>query len=176
MSAVQVTLMALAAFSIREVPGHTTEATLEVDAPPAKVYALVTDYAHWPQVLGDVSGVKVERGGARDGRVRFHSQILGQTVTVQFDNEPGRVIKFIGVEGPPGGRARGSYVLEPIDNGRRTRVTASFYLDVVGAPGLFVTDKKLRHMREAKLRADLEDVVKAAARQEIGLGEHSGLP
>jgi hypothetical protein len=55
-------------------------------------------------------------------------------------------------------------VLQPIDNGHRTRVHATFYLDVVGAPGLFVGDGKLRNMREAKLRADLNDVATAAAR------------
>lgn len=170
------TLLALAAISLQEMPGHTTEATLEVDAPPAVVYALVTDYARWPQLLGDVRSVKVERGGPRDARVRFRSEVLDHTVTVQFDNDPGRAIKFVGVEGPPGGRARGSYVLEPIDNGHRTRVHASFYLDVVGAAGVFVSDSKLRHMREAKLRADLTDVAGAAARQESGLHARSGLP
>jgi uncharacterized membrane protein len=176
MSTASFLLAALAAISMREAPSHTTEATVEVDAPPARIYALVTDYARWPQLLGDVRSVKVERGGPRDARVRFRSEILDHTVTVQFDNDPGRVIHFVGVEGPPGGRARGTYVLEPIDNGRRTRVHASFYLDVVGAAGVFVTDKKLRTMREAKLRADLTDVAAAAARQESGLGARSGLP
>jgi uncharacterized membrane protein len=176
MSTVPLILMALAAIDLREVPGHTTEATVVVDAPPAQVYALVTDYAHWPQLLGDVHSVKVERGGARDARVRFRSEILDNTVTVQFDNDPGRVIKFVGVEGPPGGRSRGTYVLEPIDDGHRTRVKASFYLDVVGVAGVFVTDSKLRHMREAKLRADLQDVVSALSRQEIGAREHSAVP
>jgi carbon monoxide dehydrogenase subunit G len=176
MSTVPLTLMALAAISLREVPNHTTEATVEVDAPPAQVYALVTDFAHWPQLLGDVQSVKVERGGSRDARVRFHSKILDHTVTVQFDNDPGHTIRFVGVEGPPGGRAKGSYVLEPLDNGKRTRVHASFYLDVVGVASVFVGDAKLRNMREAKLRADLTDVTRAVSRQEIGLREHSGLP
>jgi uncharacterized membrane protein len=170
------TLLALAAISLQEMPGHTTEATVDVDAPPAVVYALVTDYARWPQLLGDVRSVKVERGGPRDARVKFRSEILDHTVTVLFDNDPDRSIKFIGVEGPPGGRARGSYLLEPIDGGRRTRVHASLFLDVVGPAGVFVTDSKLRRMREAKLRADLTDVAAAAARQESGLDARSGLP
>jgi hypothetical protein len=50
------------------------------------------------------------------------------------------------------------------------------FLDVVGPAGVFVTDSKLRRMREAKLRADLTDVAAAAARQESGLDARSGLP
>ena len=64
-----------------------------------------------------------------------------------------------GVEGPPGGRARGRYVLTPIDGGKRTQVTAELYLDVVGAPGVFVRNSKIRDMRQAKLRADIQDVL-----------------
>jgi uncharacterized membrane protein len=176
MSTVPIIMMALAAISMREAPGQTTEATLDVDAPPAQIYALVTDYAHWPQILGDVRSVKVERGGSRDARVKFRSEILDHTVTVQFNNVPDRSINFVGVEGPPGGRARGSYVLEPLDGGRRTRVHATFYLDVVGPTSIFVRGGKLRKMREGKLRADLTDVARMATRQEIGLRSRSGIP
>jgi carbon monoxide dehydrogenase subunit G len=153
-------LSVMALISLREAPHRTTEATLEVDASPTAVYALVTDYARWSSTLSDVTSVKVERGGPRDARVRFHSRALGHTVTVQFDNEPDHVIRFVGVEGPPGGRANGTYTLEPIDGGRRTRVIASLHLDVVGPAGWVMSDAKLRTMREAKLRADLEDVAR----------------
>jgi uncharacterized membrane protein len=147
------------AISIHEIGNHVTEATVTVDATPAEIYALVTDYSHWSQILGDVRSVKVERGTREHARVRFRSNVLDQVVTVQFDNEPNRAIRFVGVKGPPGGRASGSYVLEPIDGGRRTRVVASLYLDVVGIPSVFVGDAKLRAMREAKLRSDMRDVM-----------------
>jgi ribosome-associated toxin RatA of RatAB toxin-antitoxin module len=156
-------LPVLAAITLHEAPNHTTTSTLVVDAPPAAIYALVTDYANWTSLLTDVSGVKVERGGRRDARVRFHSKALDHTVTVQFDNQPDRVIKFVGVEGPPGGRASGSFVLEPLDGGRRTKITASLYLDVVGVAGVFVSDARIRGMRQAKLRADLTDVLHRVA-------------
>jgi hypothetical protein len=144
---------------IREAGGHVTEATTVVDATPSQIYALVTDYTHWPGLLGDVRAVKVEAGGRDDGRVRFHSDAFDNDVTVQFDNQPDRAVRFKGVNGPPGGRASGSYVFEAVDGGRRTRVVASLYLDVVGLARLFVSDDKLQEMREAKLRADMTDVV-----------------
>jgi ribosome-associated toxin RatA of RatAB toxin-antitoxin module len=148
---------------VHDVGHDVTEATITVDASPSQVYALVTDYARWPALLSDVRSVTVERGPRDHARVRFSSKILAHEVTVQFDNVPDRLIRFVGVEGPPGGRARGTYVLEPVDGGRRTRVTASLYLEVVGAPSLFVRDAKVRTMREAKLRADLTDVLHRTA-------------
>jgi uncharacterized membrane protein len=137
-----------------------TRGVVTVDAPPGHVYALVTRYAAWPALLSDVSAVTVLAGGAHDARVRFRSRAFGREVAIQFDNVPGRVIRFRGIEGPPGGRAEGVYQLEPIDGGRRTRVTARLYLDIVGPASWFVRDRTIRGMRRAKLAADLADVAR----------------
>jgi len=144
--------------SMRETGSHDTEATITVDAPPAQVYALVTGYDLWPVTLSDVRSVKVERGDRDHARVRFHSQVLDHDVTVELDNIPDREIQFVGVEGPPGGRARGTYVLEPVDGGRRTHIVATLHLELVGMPRLFVSEGKIRSLRQAKLRADLRDL------------------
>lgn len=148
------------AFAVVEKPGHISEASVTIDAPPERVYELVTDYAHWPAVLRDVESVTVKSADREHAVVQFRSRVLGHEFTIAFDNQPGRLIHFRGIEGPPGGRADGTYVLEPIDGGAHTRVTASLYMDVVGVTGIFVRDAKVRAMREAKLRADLGDVVR----------------
>lgn len=144
--------------SMSEKPGHTTAASVVVNAPPAQVYAAATDYARWPQLLHDIQWVKVEAGGPGDARVRFRSTTLGHEIAVKFDNVPGRSIRFHGVDAPPGARAKGDYELVAIDGGAHTRIDATLYLDVVGAPGLFIRDSTLRNMRRNKLRADLGDV------------------
>ncbi|NVB85511.1 MAG: SRPBCC family protein [Kofleriaceae bacterium] len=128
-----------------------------MDASPAEVYELVTDYGHWPLLLGDVQSVEVE-GGRRDAKVRFRSAALGHEVAVKFDNVENRAIQFHSVDAPPGARASGRYVLEPIDGGRRTRLVATLYLDVGGVAGVLISDRSLRSKRQAKLRADLGDV------------------
>ncbi|MGE0866939.1 MAG: SRPBCC family protein [Kofleriaceae bacterium] len=145
-----------------ERPGHVTEAEMIIEAPPAEVYRLVTDYERWPAVLTDVVDVQLVRGGARDGRVRFGSRAFGREVTVLFDNVPDKLIRFRGVKGPPGGRARGEYRLTPVpgSGGTRTHVLARLYLDVVGLPGLFVRDSTIRAMRRHKLDRDLTDVAR----------------
>lgn len=146
--------------TLAEKPGHVTEGTVTVEASPAAVYALVTDYARWRGVLSDVTAVRVLAGGRHDATVRFRSRALEHEVTVRFANVADRGLSFVGIEGPPGGRARGSYALAPLDGGTRTQITARLYLDVVGVAGVFVTDRKLRKLRRAKLAADLADVAR----------------
>jgi hypothetical protein len=118
---------------------------------------LVTDYNNWRSVFSDVLSVKVKSGTADKAKVRFKSRALEHTVTVQFDNVPDQVIRFVGIDGPPGGKAHGEYVLTPVGDGSRTLVTARLYMDVDGPAALFVREKRLRAMRRAKLSADMRD-------------------
>ena len=148
------------AVALAEKPDHVTEATVTVDAPPDAVYRAVTDYAEWPSLLSDVISARVESGGREDARVKFRSRVLGHEFTIAFANIPDRQISFHGVEGPPGGRAKGTYTLYPVDGGKRTRVVADLYLDVVGPVGWMVRDSKTRDMRHAKLERDFSDVEK----------------
>jgi carbon monoxide dehydrogenase subunit G len=145
-------------FVLVEQPGHITEVTVTLDATPAQIYALVTDYTHWREVFSDITSVTVKSGGRRDAKVQFSSKALVFTVTVEFDNTPDQRISFRGIQGPPGGRAHGSYDLTPVAGG--TRVHAKLFMDVVGVPGLFIGDAKVRAMRQAKLRADITDVMR----------------
>lgn len=157
-AAVVVAPDAHADVEVLEAPDHVTEATATIDASPQQIYELVTDYANWRQHLTDIESVQVVSGGRDKATVRFRSRALEHTVTVAFENIPGKTIRFHGIKGPPGGRARGEYDLVAIDGGKRTRVTARLYMDVSGPASLFVREKKLRAMRQAKLRADLGDV------------------
>lgn len=143
-----------------ERPDHVTEAVVTLDAKPAEIYQLITDYGRWPAILTDVTSVKVESGGREDAHVRFRSRALGREFVIAFHNEPDRLIRFEGIEGPPGGRATGTYALEPLDGGKRTRVTARMYMDVKGVAGVFVRDSTIRNMRRAKLEADVTDVAR----------------
>lgn len=152
-----VALDAHAQVALQEQPDHVTQGTVIVDAPPAEVYKFVTDYERWPVILRDVSSVKVERGDPDHARVRFRSRAFESEVTVQFTNEPGVAIRFVGVKGPPGSRASGEYLLQPIDGGKRTRVIARLRLYVVGLSKLFASESRLRGYRQAKLNADLGD-------------------
>ena len=146
--------------AISDLPNHGTAGSVTIDAPPAEVYRQVTDYAHWPGLLSDVEWTRVESGGPRDAKVWFHSRILGHDFELQFDNEPGRAIRFRGIAGPPGAHAHGEYVLQPIDGGARTRVDAKLYIEVTGIAGVLMRDSKMTAMRRDKLRSDLADTAR----------------
>lgn len=155
---VLATIALASQLTITEKPGHISEAIATVDASPAEVYAYVTSYENWTLMFSDVAWATVKSGGTVDARVRFHSHALGQTVTIAFNNIPDRLIRFRGIDGPPGGRAAGTYELSPLPDGR-TLVTARLYMDVVGVTGVFVSNAKIRRMRAQKLRADMTDVI-----------------
>lgn len=143
--------------TMRELPGHITEGVVILNAPPDVVYAHAIAYESWATQLSDIRAVRWESGDRDHARVRFRSESFDQSITVQFDNIPGRVIRFHSVKAPPGGRASGVYTLTPIDGGTRTRIVARLYMDVVGPPRLLFSEHKIRAMRHAKLAVDLRD-------------------
>lgn len=143
---------------LRELGEYKTQGVAVIGAPVDRVYPVMVDYGRWSVVLSDIDWVKIKSGSARDAVVTFSSRALEHKVTVKFDNVTNRVVRFGLVDGPPGARASGDYRLEPIDNGARTRITAVLYMDVVGVTSVFVRDKTIRNMRQAKLRADLGDL------------------
>ena len=143
--------------TLTELGGAKTQGIIEVDASPARVYAVMTDYENWPNVLTDVKAASVKAGGRDDAKVRFDSRAMKHAVTVLFDNDADAAIRFRLVDGPRGARATGEYLLESVDGGKRTRITATLYMNVVGVVGWLVRDKTIRKMRQQKLRTDLED-------------------
>ncbi|MDX2087013.1 MAG: SRPBCC family protein [Kofleriaceae bacterium] len=142
---------------MRERSADLTEATVDIDASPRQVYEAATNYRLWPALFTDITSVKVEGGPRDQARVRFRSRVLDREVTVQFDNIPDRAIRFLAISGAPGGKARGEYLLTPLDGGRRTRVTARLFLKIVGPAAMVVSKAEARSMRQRKLRADLSD-------------------
>jgi uncharacterized membrane protein len=151
--------------TLRERSADVTEATTIVDATPQQVYDLTTNYRLWPQLFSDIRSVQLEGGSRERARLRFRSHVLDRDVTVQFDNTPGRAIRFLAISGAPGGQARGEYILTPIDGGARTQVTARLFLKIVGPAKLVVSAHDAQVMRRAKLRADLTDAQRWVARQ-----------
>lgn len=101
-------------------------ASVEVDRPPADVFAYVTDpsrFSEWQE--GVVSGHSDSAGPAKPGdkcvtvrRIGFASR----PVASQIDHvEPPRSWRLHGLDGPI--RAAVEVSVEPLDDGRRSRVT-----------------------------------------------------
>ena len=133
-------------------------ATGMVDAPPAVVYGILSDYRHGhPAILPAryFSGLEVESGGVGEGtRIRFRLHLLGRTRTMRAsvsEPEPGRVLAETDLE--TGGVTR--FVVEPVDGGDRSRVTIRTEWTPTGVKGVFerlVAPPLLRQVYAAELR------------------------
>ncbi|QOV35254.1 SRPBCC family protein [Streptomyces ferrugineus] len=100
--------------------------SIDVDRTPAEVYAYLTDFSHLPEwQLSAVSAESLDEGPLHTGsRVRVTRRIGNRQIpmTVQFDElDPPRSWDLHGIDGPVRPRTHGE--IEPLDDGRRSRVT-----------------------------------------------------
>jgi uncharacterized protein YndB with AHSA1/START domain len=101
--------------------------TIEIERPPAEVFALITDPLRFARWQRDVMSVRM----LDDARFTTTRRIAGteremtQRIT---DNDPPRFWAATGVDGPI--RPRATVTVEPIGGGARSRVT--FTLDFEG--------------------------------------------
>jgi hypothetical protein len=151
----------LLAVSAMVMPGDraTTYGSIEIAASPHEVYAAATDYAAWTELFSDVTDVRV----LGPDRVEFSSRILQGTVTLHFHNVPDREIRYDLVHGA-GWMASGTIELVPLDGGRRTLIRTVQRVEVHGIGRLFMSAATVRARREAKVRADLEDLARRFSR------------
>jgi hypothetical protein len=156
LAAASASLLLVASATVTPGDRATTYGSIEVDAPPHVVYRVATNYAAWSELFSDVSEVRV----LGPNEVEFTSRIMKGTVTVQFHNEPGRTIHYDLVH-PSDWVAQGTIELIPLDGGRRTLVRTTQRVEVHNVIGrILVGPATVRARREAKVRADLEDLAR----------------
>lgn len=130
-----------------------TEGETILAADPDTVYRTVTDYARWPAIFPDIRRVIITRQNGVDARVTF-IHAAGNRDNVHFHNQPAaRMVWFEDT----GGRAEvwAEIVFVPGDRPGTTRAHSRLYVDVHGFASLFVSDRKLRTIRERRVREEL---------------------
>jgi hypothetical protein len=132
---------------------HITEGETTLAVDPDTAYAAVTDYARWPAMFPDIRQVFVTRRIGVDARVTFvHAN--GKRDNLHFRNQPAaRMMWFEDT----GGRAEvwAEITFVPGELPGTTRVHSRLYADVPGIASLVVSDRKLRKLREQRVRDDL---------------------
>ncbi len=127
------------------------ETTLAVD--PDTAYAAAIDYPRWTTMFPNIQQVIVTRQVGVDARVTFvHND--GKRDNLHFRNQPAaRMVWFEDT----GGRAEvwAEITFLPGDLPGTTRVHSRIYADVRGIASLVVSDRKLRKLREQRVREDL---------------------
>ncbi len=120
------------------------EATQAIDARPAEIYGVLSDYRVGHQAILPkpyFTEVVVEKGGQGAGTVLWvHMKIYGKTYRyhqVVSEPQPGRVL----VETNLDGAVTTTFTVEPLEGGRRSRVTIA--TDSTPSPGLAGLMEKL---------------------------------
>jgi len=130
-----------------------TEGETVLATDPDTAYRVLTDYARWPTMFPDIKLVIITSQQGGHDRVTFiHTE--GNRDNVHFHNRPeARLVWFEDT----GGRAEVWFeiLLMPGMQPGTTRVHSRLYADVNGWASLFVSDNKIRSMREQRTREDL---------------------
>src|SRR5262245_17512870 len=119
------------------MPRHRIAAEAVIDATPELAYAIIADYRDGhPHILPrpPFVSLEVEEGGVGAGTViRFSMRMLGKTRTMRAaitEPEPGRVL----VESDLDGDIVSTFTVEPVEDGRKARVTIATEMNVLRWP------------------------------------------
>lgn len=117
------------------MPHHRLSAEAVIAVPPAAAYAVLADYQDGhARILPrpPLVDLEVEQGGVGAGTViRFRMKVLGLTRTMRAavaEPEPGRVL----VETDLADDVVTTFTVEPVEDGRRARVTIATEIEIGG--------------------------------------------
>jgi hypothetical protein len=140
-----------------------TEGETTLAASPDAAYQRLTDYVQWSTIFPDIRRVVVTSQSGSDARVTFiHPD--GNRDNLHFRNQPAaRMVWFEDT----GGRAEvwAEILFLPGDRPGMTRVHSRLYADVHGFASLFVSDRKIRNLREQRIRDELTQLHAFFARE-----------
>lgn len=130
-----------------------TEGETVITTDPDTAYRVVTDYPRWRTIFPDIAEVVITQQQGVDARVTFIKPD-GNRDNIHFHNQPAaRMVWFEDT----GGRATvwAEIVFVPGNAPGTTRVHSRLFADVHGIASLVVSDRRLREMREQRVRSDL---------------------
>lgn len=109
--------------------------SIEVDAPPERVMAVIADFASYPEWAKQVRETEVlaqdEAGRAKQVRLTLDAGPIKDVYTLEYDWAPdGHSVSWHLVKGQMQKAQNGRYELEPIGDGR-TRVTYTLSVELV---------------------------------------------
>lgn len=140
-----------------------TEGETTLAADPDVAYRAATDYRQWAVMFSDIRRVVITSQAGNDARVTFiHPD--GNRDNIHFRNQPAaRMVWFEDT----GGRAEvwAEIVFLRGDRPGTTRVHSRLYADVHGWASLFVSDRKIRRLREQRVHAQLTELRAYFARE-----------
>lgn len=126
--------------------------TIEVDTPPERLMAVITDFGRYPEFLPEMVRSTVLRRDGAVWTVAFQVRMIRVVeYTLRLEQVDALHLRWQLVEG--GFKSNdGGWALEPLDAGTRTRATYTIDLDI----GIFVPGSVLRTITESDLPQTLD--------------------
>lgn len=125
--------------------------SIEIDVPPASLMGVICDFAAYPRFLPDMEEATVLRAEPDRWSVRYALRIIRRVeYTLDHVREGNTRLRWQLVEGAFKSNS-GSWELEPLDGGTRTRATYTLDIDL----GMFVPGSVLKTLLEHNLPATL---------------------
>lgn len=127
------------------------QTTIEIDATPAQMMAVITDFAQYPRFVADMQEAVLLRQDTGEWVVRFVIKVIRRIeYTLRLVREDDLHLTWTMVEGAFKSN-NGGWVLEPLDGGTRTRATYTLELDI----GTFIPGSVLKTLLEHNLPATM---------------------
>lgn len=139
--------------------------SIDIAVPPARVYALIVDFARYPGFVPNQTAVEVIEAdpAAHRWQARFELSVARRLrYTLDLRGEPERGLTWDLVEGDGMKQNTGGWTLEPLDGGKRTRATYRLAIEL----DLFVPRTVTKALIERTLPATLEAFRDEAERRE----------
>lgn len=123
--------------------------TADIDVTPALLMGVITDFARYPEFIGDMEESVILRRDADEWTVRFVLRVIRRLeYTLTLVRHSDLHLTWALVEGVFKANT-GAWRLEPLDDGARTRATYELELDL----GMFVPGSVMKTLVERNLPA-----------------------
>jgi ribosome-associated toxin RatA of RatAB toxin-antitoxin module len=139
-----------------------SERSIEIDVPPKKFYEIVVDFAKYAEFVDGAIGAETLKASEKNPRVRMDIKIIKKiSYVLDFDLVPGKSVKWTLAEKGFFKKNDGSWTLEALDKGKRTRATYRVDLEIAS---LLVPDAILKQLNEISFPKMLGEFKKRAER------------
>jgi ribosome-associated toxin RatA of RatAB toxin-antitoxin module len=146
--------------------------TVDIDASPERVMEVITDFRAYPDFLPEMEAVQLLRESEDEWEVRFAVRVIRRlTYTLRLARGGPLKLEWSLIEGAFKAND-GSWTLEELDEGARTRATYGIDLQVgMFVPGNIVRSLTERSLPETLARFKAEAERRAAVAMAGGVGE-----
>lgn len=103
--------------------------SIEIDISPKNFYEIVIDFDAYPEFLDEVKGISILEMNAKTAQVEYEVQLIKSfKYMLDFEFVKNKSVKWRLVKSSFFKKNDGSWTLEPLDKGKRTKAT--YWVDI----------------------------------------------